>query len=202
MCAEVRPASEWNAEVQNLSTHPLALRPAILRGAVTNVKLWFDVGLEGQPASRVDPDSYMTESCGGGEAVGVLEAGAVGNLTATLHGEIAPQLVETTDSGAHYEWLFRPVFDQPGSYVVTAVLRWGKSEFRSNAVTLQVLAPPEAWTPALAELKALAASGICPDVQAMLRENTMSELELLDAYAEHNTGTVCGAQTSLCLAVA
>ena len=90
---------------------------------------------------------------------------------------------ETVDApvdtpGALYEWLYRPVFDQPSSYVVTAILRWGKSEFRSNPVTLEVLAPPEAWTPALAELKALAASGICPDVQAMLRENTISELPI------------------------
>jgi hypothetical protein len=194
-------ASEWNVEVQNLSTRPLAFGPEILRDPQANVKLWFDVELEGQPPSRVDPDSYRTESHGG-EAVGVLEAGAVGNLTATLHGENAWQRVETTDSGALEEWLFRPVFDQPGSYVVTAVLRWRKSEFRSNPVTLEVLAPPEAWTPALAGLKALAASGICPDVQAMLRENSMSELELLAAYAEHNTGTVYGAQTSLGLAVA
>jgi hypothetical protein len=193
-------ASEWSLDVRNQSSHRLPFGALILGSSCDGVQVWFEVGAEGQSPVRLRSNSYLGNTCGAVDKV--LEPHAVGQVTATLHGSMKSMPVARSGGRGGPGRFFRPVFEQPGTYFVTAVLLWGKTEFRSNSVTVQVKAPPEAWMPALEGLQDLAAAGLCVDVQGLGAENETKDLEQIAEYTARADGTVYGVQLSLGLASA
>jgi hypothetical protein len=97
---------------------------------------------------------------------------------------------------------FSPVFQTPGSYTVTALLRWNGSTTRSNPVKLDVADAPADSNQALEGLKQFAKAGICIDVQGMYTTRPLVDLERVAEFIENEKHTLYGAQLQVGLAQA
>ena len=95
---------------------------------------------------------------------------------------------------------FVPAFETPGSYSVTAALRWGGITVRSNAVPIEVAAAPAGTERALMGLQELARAGICIDVQGMYYNQPWAVLERISDLVEQEKHTLYGAQLQIGLA--
>jgi hypothetical protein len=194
-------ASEWVVKVQNQSDGGLPFGERVLGGSgYGGVRVQFEVARAGEIIMRLSPNGNMGVACGA-KRYDLLEPHAESQLGVVLHGRMELDLAKYYNDEAP-DRFFQPVFDQPGTYVVTAVLLWGRKETRSNPVTVVVKAPPEHGLSALTGLKLLARAGICIDIQGMYVENPWRDLERIAEFAAQADGTVYGVQQSIGLASA
>jgi hypothetical protein len=187
-------ASEWMLRFENHTVDPLpcsdhVLEPAGHGGAAVT----FEISRAGQALRTFASKYSRSTNCARPARGELVEPGGTRELPAVLHGEMRRDLA-AYGRGERFE-TFHPAFDSPGSYSVTAELRWNGRRIRSNPVALEVAAAPPGAERARTGLEELAASGVCVDVQGMGQD--LSTLEPIAAFVEREGHTLYGAQLQL-----
>lgn len=201
----VGAATEWRLVVENRSTDKLPLsRYTLGPGGRDGVRIDFEIARSEKPTLRLPPDFTLHGPCqfvSSNAPVEGVDSRSQATLDVALHCRL------------DYDWstdpenqlprvLFPPVFGEPGSYVVTAVLSWGDEEGRSNPVTVVIVPPPASWTDSLRRFNALGNESLCLDVNGVGRVNGMNRLAPVEQFAVSNRESVYGAQVGLGLAEA
>jgi len=180
-------ASEWTLRIDNQSSRALPFHEYLLgMEGYGGARLYFEVIASDGTESIVTANDYLGPTCGTYRSE-VLPSGEENTLPIILHGRMVTDLAARA-TGDGPGRVFTPIFEGPGQFTITAVLRWERQHFRSNPVRITILPAPRDSLEILRTIKQLAAEGFCLDVQALHHSDwgNLERIAELVAAEEHS----------------